>query len=319
MTLKNQEEQSILVVGGTGHYGQNIVRSLLGMNVKVRLLTRNENNVRRLFADRVEIVKGSIEDREALQKAFSGVDGIVFSISAMSVNQIRRLKQIEQQAVINSMDLAKNAGIKRIVYISVFEVNLEFAAAHRLTVASEKAVVEEYIRNSGFNWTILGAPPSMEIFFAMIHGNNMMVPGGGPSALPTISPVDVGEIAAQAVIRNDLHGLRIKMVGPRAYSFPDAASRISKTWGRTIHFRKIPIFLPRLAYLLSSPFTHFSDRVLYAHTLLGFVRLLNNFPQSYISEIGKLHDKLLSTFAFKASTIEMEAERKMYTQGAKED
>jgi len=228
----------------------------------------------------------------------------------MSINQIRRLKEIEQDAVIASLQLAGKMGIARIVYISVFEIDKEFARRNRLATANEKAMVEEYISQSNFNWTILGAPPSMEIFFRMIRGSRMMVPGGGPKGLPTVSAVDVGEIAAQALLRDDLSGQRIQMVAPQAYSFPDAAKRISEAWGTPIKFFKIPLIFPRIAYHLSTPFSLFSNRLLYVHTLLGFIRLLNNFPQHYIQKVPALHEKLQSMFSYSPSTIEMEAERR---------
>jgi uncharacterized protein YbjT (DUF2867 family) len=213
--------------------------------------------------------------------------------------------------VLSSFQLARKIGIERIVYLSVFEVDKEFAAANRIATADEKAAVEDYLSRSDFNWTILGAPPSMEIFFRMIRGTNMMVPGGGPKGLPTVSPVDVGEIAAQAIARDDLNRQRFKLVAPQAYSFPDAAERISRIWGREIRFRKIPLILPTIAYALTTPFCPFSDRMLYAHTLLGFIRLLNNFPEKYIGEVPRLHAKLLSTFSYAPRTIEVEAERRI--------
>jgi hypothetical protein len=50
--------------------------------------------------------------------------------------------------------------------------------------------------------------------------------------------------------------------------------------------------------------------LLYVHTLLGFVRLLNNFPEQYIHQVPILHQRLLSLFSYTPSTIETEAERR---------
>jgi len=151
----------------------------------------------------------------------------------------------------------------------------------------------------------------MEIFFHMIRGNKMMVPGGGPVALPTVSPRDAGEIAAQAVLRDDLSGLRIKMTGPKAYSFPEAAATISAAWNRKIVFRKIPLLIPNTIRGILTPLCPFSDRFLYVHTLLGFIRLLNHFPQSLVDEVPKLHQYLVSTFDYRPTTLEMEAEKRL--------
>jgi uncharacterized protein YbjT (DUF2867 family) len=306
----NAKRDQVLILGGTGNYGQGITSALIDRGANIRLLTRNRTNAERLFGNRVEIVSGDIEDLPSLEKAFQNIDRIVCAISAFSVKQVRRYRAIEQDAVVASFQLAKNKGIRRIVYISVFEVNREFARQNRLPFAAEKAFVEDYLSKSDLNWTVLGAPPTMEIFFRMIHGHLMVVPGGGPKGLPTISPVDVGAIAAQAIMRDDLSGQRIQMVGPQVYSFADAANRISKVWGEKIKYCKIPMVLPRIAYSLTAPLIVFSDRLLYVHTLLGFVRLLNNFPEQYIHQVPILHQRLLSLFSYTPSTIETEAERR---------
>lgn len=83
------------------------------------------------------------------------------------------------------------------------------------------------IRESRFNWTILGGAASFELFFAFLKNNKMVVPGGGMNPVPIISPEDVGEITAQTVLRNDLSGRRFRLTGPEAISFPEAAKRIS--------------------------------------------------------------------------------------------
>lgn len=145
----------------------------------------------------------------------------------------------------------------------------------------------------------------------------MMVPGGGPKGLPTVSSVDVGEIAAQTVLRADLTGQRIQMVASQAYSFPDAARRISSVWGIPVGFRKIPIILPKIAYVLTTPLAPVSDRILYVRTLLRFIRLLNNFPESYIEKVPALHDRLRSIFSYAPSTIEVEAGRRVPRSGSR--
>ena len=137
----------------------------------------------------------------------------------------------------------------------------------------------------------------------------MLVPGGGPSARPTVSPVDVGEILAQTVLRDDLHGRRFRMVGPEAISFPAAAERISITTGKTIRFRKIPLVLPKIAWVITRPLTSFSDMILYINQMLSFIQLLNQFPQDVIAKVPEVHRLMLDTFDYVPTTLEMEAQR----------
>ncbi len=151
----------------------------------------------------------------------------------------------------------------------------------------------------------------MDIFFAMIRSDRMVVPGGGPKAVPTVSPADLGEIAAQAVLRDDLGGRRIRLAGPQLLSFPEAARRLSAVYGRTIRFTPIPLILPRIAWHATWPLVRLSRSLDYTHTILGFAQLLNAFPQDLAQTSVDDHGKLLSTFDYTPTTLEMETRRRL--------
>ena len=131
-----------------------------------------------------------------------------------------------------------------------------------------------------------------------------MVPGGGPAALPTVSAVDVGEIAAQAALRDDLGGKRLRLTGPEALSFKEAAQRISALTGTAIKFRKIPLTPIKIAAALTRPFNPFLRHLSWA------IKLLNHFPQDLATQVPANHQLLLETFDYTPTTLEMEARRR---------
>ena len=75
-----------------------------------------------------------------------------------------------------------------------------------------KLEIEKTIKNSDFNWTILGYAPAVDLFFAFLKNNKLTIPGGGLNPVPTISSSDVGEITAQTIIRKDLSGKRFELL-----------------------------------------------------------------------------------------------------------
>jgi uncharacterized protein YbjT (DUF2867 family) len=301
----------VLVLGGTGHYGRHIVRSLAAKGVPVRVLTRNAARASGVLPETVELTEGDLESPDAVARALQGIDRVVVAVSAFSRDQIRKMVAVERDAVIAALEQAAAAGVRRVVYLSVFDIQPQKMPSQvRLDTATIKQDVEAYLKSSDFNWTVLGAPPSMELFFAMTHGDRMIVPGSGPASLPTISPVDVGEIAAQAVLRDDLGGQRIRLAGPEPLSFPEAASRLSAFYGRTIRFTAIPLILPKIAWYATGPLARFSGPVDYVHQLLGFIRLLSSFPQAVALASVQDHDKLVRIFSYTPTTLEMEARRR---------
>lgn len=297
------------MVGGTGHYGQHIVRSLVQRGAAVRVLSRNAASARSLLGEAAEIVEGDITAEPARRAALQGCASVVIALSAMAPGLVRQTQAIEEDAILALLAEAKELAARRVVYLSVYEVRQDVTQDLDLASGRAKLHVEQALAGSDLNWTVLGCAPSMQIFFAMIRGETMMVPGGGPPALPTIAAVDVGELAAQAALRDDLSGRRFRLVGPEALSFPDAAQRIAAVLGRPIGFRKIPLALPTLAWRLTRPLARVSDRLLYVHQMLGFIQLLNRFPPEIAAEAPQAHRLLLDTFSYQATTLEMEAQK----------
>ena len=111
----NHENGTILVLGGTGHYGRHIVGSLLEMGEPVKVLSRNSNKAKEILGEKPEIVEGDITSRESVVESLKGTKAIVISVSAFSRKTIRKLKLIERDSVLMVLEEAKKAGISRIV------------------------------------------------------------------------------------------------------------------------------------------------------------------------------------------------------------
>jgi uncharacterized protein YbjT (DUF2867 family) len=299
-----KKKAPILIFGGTGHYGRHIVGSLLGREQAVRVLSRNEANARRILGDGAEIVEGDITSKRSVVEALQGVEAAVISVSAFTPKLIRRLRLIERDSVLMALEEVQKAGISRVVFLSAYELRPALIEELDLEFGRVKLKIETALAQSDLNWTVLGEAPSMEVFFAMIRGEKMIVPGGGPPALPTVSPVDTGEIAAQTVLRKDLGGRRIRVTGPEAISFPEAARRISAVTGKRLEFQKIPLFALWVASLVARPFNP------YLWHLVGSAKLMNRFPQDLAAQVPQDHRWLVDTFDYTPITLEMEARRR---------
>lgn len=299
----------ILVLGGTGHYGQHIVRALLARGDSVRVLSRTRTSARDLLGSDIEVVEGDVTVQADVDRALEGSRGVIIAISAMSPALIDRMAEIERDAVIAVFERARVAGVTRMVVISVYDIDLELAQSLGIASARLKWDVERALGSSELNWTVLGAPPSIEIFFAFIRGGTrMIVPGGGPPKMPNIAPQDLGVIAAQAVNREDLSGTRFRLAGPDLPSFAEAAAQIGEVRGQRITFVGIPLLFPMLARMLMWPLSWFSARFRYIRTILNYVRLLRAFPHDHAHAD---HQRLMDTFEYQPTTLVAEARRRL--------
>lgn len=296
----------ILVYGGTGYLGQKVVEKLIRKRKSVKVVSRNYDKAKELFGEKVEIFQGDVTNRQSVIESLKNVSTIIICLSAMSNKLIRKMKQIERDGVLSIMEEAKKQNISRLVYLSGYEMRKQLLNDLKIPEFGEiKIEIESKISQSDFNWTILGDSPSFEIFFAFIRNGKMMVPGGGLNAIPSISSEDVGEITAQTALRDDLNGRRIKLTGPEAFTFPEAAKHISLISGKEIKHKAVPLMVINIVSLLLLPFAPFV-RFLYKS-----LKMLNNFPSDLAENVPSDHKTLRELFDYEPVTLEMETNRRI--------
>ena len=101
----------ILVIGGTGNVGAEVVKELQNRNADIRLLVRKESDG---SPKGVEVAIGDLVDPVSVQKALHGVDKL-YLLNAVNPDELT-------QGLI-AYDLAKRLKLKHIVYHSVFRWN----------------------------------------------------------------------------------------------------------------------------------------------------------------------------------------------------
>jgi len=301
-----QANKKIIVFGGTGYYGRKVVEKLLQKNVSVRVVRRNALSAGKIVGKNVEIFEGDVTVKKTIVDSLKGVSGIVICLSAMNKKQVKLEWQLEHDAIISILEQAKIYGIQRLVYMSGYEMREDVLKKLSIPEFGEiKIAIENIIKQSDFNWTILGDAPAFELFFALLKNDRLIIPGGGWKAVPTISADDVGEITAQAVLRDDLGKKRLRLTGPEAFNFPAAADLFSKTTGKRVKHFPVPLFLFGFVSTLAYPFNPFL-RYIYKSLLM-----LNNFPEDLALMVPEDHKKLRELFNYEPVTLEMEIRRRI--------
>jgi dihydroflavonol-4-reductase len=110
-----------LVTGANGHLGNNLVRLLLSENKKVRATVRNINKKEPFKGLDCEVVQADITDRESLKKAFIGITNLYAvgaNFSMWAKDPKTEIYDNNVQGTQNVFDIAKECGIKNMVYVS---------------------------------------------------------------------------------------------------------------------------------------------------------------------------------------------------------
>src|SRR5262245_64005789 len=110
----------ILVTGGTGFVGANVVRELVALGASVRVLARRGSDRRALEGVTVEIVEGDLLDRASLARAVRGADTLYhiaadYRLWARDPGELHRVNVEGTRAI---LDAAGDAGVGRVVYTS---------------------------------------------------------------------------------------------------------------------------------------------------------------------------------------------------------
>jgi uncharacterized protein YbjT (DUF2867 family) len=220
---------TILVTGATGTVGRNVVEQLVKRGVDVRALVRDPAKAN--FAPSVNVVQGDLLDVDSMRKAFNAVSTL-FLLNAVVPDEFT-------QALI-ALNLAREAGVNRVVYLSVIHSDVYVNVPH----FAAKFGVERMIEQMGFNATILRPAYFISNDLSVkdvITGYGVYPMPIGGKGLAMVDPRDVAEIAAIELIRRDqakgaLALERINVVGPDTLTGTDIAAIWSDVLGRAIAY-----------------------------------------------------------------------------------
>lgn len=242
---------TILVIGATGRVGRHVVEQLVARDASVRVLTRDPTKA--AFPVGVDVAKGDLLDIDSLRAAFVGVRTL-FLLNAVTGDEFT-------QAIV-TLNVAREAGLDRVVYLSVFDADRAVNVPH----FAVKSGAERMLEAMNFGATIL-RPTYFIDNEAMVkdvilqHGVYPMPIGGKGVAM--VDARDIAEVAAIELIRRDRAPGRlpietINVVGPETLTGEDVAAIWSDVLGRPVAYggddpngfeQNMATFMPRwMAY-----------------------------------------------------------------------
>ena len=220
---------TILVTGATGNVGRQVVEQLVQRGANVRALVRDTSKAN--FPAGVEVVQGDLLDVDSLRSAYQGVSTL-FLLNGVVADEYT-------QALI-ALNLAREAGIKRIVYLSVIHSDVYVNVPH----FAGKFGVERMIEQMGMHATILRPAYFISNDLTIkdvVTGYGVYPMPIGSKGLAMVDTRDVGEIAAIELLRREqaaepLPLERINLVGPDTLTGTDVAAIWTEVLGRPIAY-----------------------------------------------------------------------------------
>jgi uncharacterized protein YbjT (DUF2867 family) len=215
----------ILVTGGTGKVGSEVIKALIKRNASVRALVRKQE-ASTTMPEGIEVSLGDLLDPVALRAALDGVDKL-YLLNAVVADELT-------QGLI-AYDLAKKLKLKQIVYHSVFKVE-EFKDVPHFAA---KLAIESALREFDLPFTIIRPnyffQNDLSLKDALLKTGMYPMPLGTPG-VSAVDTRDIAEAAAIALTSDGHLGKTYNLNGPEILSGKKIASIWSGLLGKEIRY-----------------------------------------------------------------------------------
>ena len=213
----------ILVTGGIGRVGSEVVKELQKRDADIRLLVRKEEAP---MPAGVETAIGDLIDPVSIEKAMDGVDKL-YLLNAVLPDELT-------QGLI-AYDLAKKLKLRHVVYHSVFRVEHFKDVPH----FASKLAIESALREFDIPFTIIRPNYFIQndatLKDALTKTGIYPMPLG-PAGISAVDIRDIGEAAAIALTSDGHFGKTYNLNGPEVLSGPKIASIWSGLLGKEIRY-----------------------------------------------------------------------------------
>ncbi|MBE9178223.1 SDR family oxidoreductase [Oculatella sp. LEGE 06141] len=203
-----------LVTGATGGLGRRIIRLLCEREQPTRAFVKLTSRYGEIENRGAQVFIGDLLQERDIHKACHGAE---FVISAHGSNDANGgdAQSLDYRANIDLIDAAKAAGAKHFVFISVLGAERGYEDA---PVFKAKRAVEQYLKTSGLNYTILrpsGFASNLLPLAERFQQTGLYLLIGDPKTRTSIvSTDDLAQIAVAAATTEAAHNQTFAVGGP---------------------------------------------------------------------------------------------------------
>ncbi|HSU34300.1 MAG TPA: SDR family oxidoreductase [Propionibacteriaceae bacterium] len=233
--------QPVLVVGGTGFLGRQVVAELVARGKRVRALVRPGSDAAALDGPEVTVVRGDMLDRASLDTAMQGVDAVVTSAAGYTRRRKTDTSDTDLVGNRNLADAAKAAGVRRFVFTSILTCDQAPEVPHFW----HKAETERYLAEQRVPYVALRPGAFLDqILLSMPGGgvaNGRLMSFWSPDVrLTFVLTADVAAALAAAVDAPGIEGEHIDLGWDQPVSMRRLADLLADQLGRPVKVRSIP-------------------------------------------------------------------------------
>ena len=230
----------VLVVGGTGLLGEQVVAELLSRGKRVRALVRPTSDATRLERTGVEIARGDMMDPASLLDAMDSADAVVSTAAGYTRHSKGDTNEIDTIGNRNLADAASRVGVRRFVLTSILTCDQTPQVPHFW----HKKLAEDRLEELGVPFVALRPGAFLDMIVRMggdpFAKRRLMWFGSPKIPLTFVLTQDLAGYLAEAVDAPGVEGQRIDIGWDRPVSMQDIAQISGQLLTQQIRVRTIP-------------------------------------------------------------------------------
>ncbi|HEX4400055.1 MAG TPA: NAD(P)H-binding protein [Galbitalea sp.] len=216
----------ILVTGGTGNIGRELLHELAGRDADTRMLVRDPARASHV-PDSIARAIGDLDDPASLGEPFRGVDQLFLLTPGIGTAYAS-----------NAVAAAKKSGVRRVVLLSSDNVLGDPMPA----MGQWHHEREEILRGSGIPWTILrptGFMSNALDWLPTLREVGYVLDPMGPGRYAPIDPADIAAVAATVITEDGHDGREYVITGPETLTVGEQVRILEHAIGRKIDVRTV--------------------------------------------------------------------------------
>lgn len=256
--------QHLFITGATGVLGRATALHFLRKGCKVTGLVRNPDKAADLISEGGKLVVADLSGIVPDPSMFDDIEVVLIASHSLIGRGKNASRIIDDKAVRLLIDAARQAGVKQFIYTSIHGV----APDHTVDFFRTKFFIEEYLKKSGINYTILRLAAFMEWHAFNLLGKQILekgkttILGNGNNKNNFIAVRDIvtalNQIAGNAWYFNKT----ISISGPENLSKNEVAEQFGRSLGIIPRVSHVPESVLKILSVVFKPFHPGLSRVM---------------------------------------------------------
>ena len=231
---------SILVIGGTGTLGRQIVKQALDEGYQVKCLVRDFRRGAFLKDWGAELIYGDLSIPSTIPVALKGVSIVIDSATIRSTSSYTS-ETIDWRGKLALIEASKLVGIKKYIYFSV----LNASKNPSIPLMALKLEMEKKLQQSGINYTVFQCSGFFQGLISqyalpILENETIWLPGDS-APIAYLDTQDAAKAVVQTLKNSDYDQKKISLIGDKFWTAKEIIQLCERLSGKTAKISYIPV------------------------------------------------------------------------------